>query len=92
MMEHPNVAPIFQLMSDNKPVPAVAVPWYDKGNVLDHLGRFPDADRLPMVRSSHMTLTRADNDLRLFKIKQLASSLRYLHSVELLHGNIVPVR
>ena len=46
------VVPI-QFGDKDSEVMAVVTPWFDHGNVLDHVSKNPNADKLAMVLASH---------------------------------------
>ena len=87
---HPGLCPIWILASPNGPSPAVVMPWFGNGNVLEFMQRNPKADKLQIVRlcsvstSSCLTLSA--------QVKQLADVVNYIHANGEVHGNILPVR
>ena len=54
-LNHPNIIPCWPLASVTEPIPAVAVPWFRNGNVLDFIRRYPRINRFRMVRLASLT-------------------------------------
>jgi serine/threonine protein kinase len=48
-LRHPNVCPTWLLKSSNEPIPAIAMPWFDNGNILDFIRDNPGVDKLAIV-------------------------------------------
>ena len=48
-LSHPNICPVWFLMSSGQPVPAIAMPWFNNGNVLDFTRKNPGIDKLDIV-------------------------------------------
>jgi len=46
---HPNLCPIWLLKSANEPIPALAMPWFGNGNILDFIRDNPGIDKLDIV-------------------------------------------
>jgi len=50
LLNHPNISPTWPLMSSTGPIPAVAMPWFGNGNVLDFTHRWPHINMLIIVK------------------------------------------
>jgi hypothetical protein len=48
-LNHPNICPIWSLTSSNEPIPAVGMPWFRNGNILDFMRQNSEVDKLDMV-------------------------------------------
>jgi hypothetical protein len=49
-LNHPNISPFWPLASATEPIPAVAMSWFGKGNVLDFIHQYPHVNRFNIVR------------------------------------------
>jgi hypothetical protein len=89
-MNHPNICAIWSLSSSTELMPAVAMPWFRNGNILDFVLQNPGVDKLDIVRlknaDDHFLLTIA------VQVKQVANAVAYIHAMAEVHGNLIPVR
>jgi len=63
--------------------------WMSDGELLDHLGRNPDADRPGLVGVPVVMLSHAHSCP---KLSNVAEGVRYLHSRNIVHGDLKGVR
>jgi len=49
-LSHPNICPMWSLTSSTEPTPAVAMPWFNNGNVVDFIRQNPAIDKLAIVK------------------------------------------
>jgi len=66
------------------------MPWFDNGNILDFIRDNPGVDKLAIVRL--VSLTDHINFTLSLQVSQIASAVAYIHAMDQVHGNIVPVR
>jgi hypothetical protein len=66
-LDHPNIIPLWPLVSATEPIPAVAMPWFRNGNVLDFIRRYPHINRFGMVRLASLALFVSSFLPRLFR-------------------------
>jgi len=85
-LTHANIAPLlgvtiapFQL----------ALSWMSGGDLPDYIKRYPDADRLGLVSAPPAALSHAYSR---HKLCDVAGGLCYLHSRNMVHGNLKGVR
>ena len=65
-------------------------PWMENGNVLSYTRKNPEANRLRLVSLTEpQPNVESDNHLQLVDV---ASGLKFLHRMSLVHGNIRGVR
>ena len=65
---------------------ALVYDWAHDGNIMQYLESHPDASRPTLVTFLHLIrISRPDRSLKLL---QVAKGLEYLHSFEILHGNL----
>ena len=49
MLNHPNICRTWALTSSNRPVTAIAMPWFSNGNILDFTRQHQAIDKLVIV-------------------------------------------
>ena|ERR1700729_107 len=88
VLRHKNICRWY-LLTSTEPTPAVGMTWFAYGNVLDFTNRNPGVDRFEIVC---MVFTVDDSMfILMIQVKQMASAVEYIHTLDHIHGNIVPV-
>ncbi|KAF4585127.1 hypothetical protein EYR40_001964 [Pleurotus pulmonarius] len=74
MLKHPQVLPLYGIVSDFGPYPSMVCPWMEKGNLNDYL-----------VGAEGKSLNLQDRHKIL---QQVCAGLAYLHSRSVVHGDL----
>ncbi|KAF4566227.1 hypothetical protein EYR36_011642 [Pleurotus pulmonarius] len=74
MLKHPQVLPLYGIVSDFGPYPSMVCPWMEKGNLNDYL-----------VGAEGKSLNLQDRHKIL---QQVCAGLAYLHSCSVVHGDL----
>jgi serine/threonine protein kinase len=85
-MIHPNVLPLLGITTD--PLQLVS-DWMSGGDLPRYIKHYPDADRLRLVRVCDITCVPRS---LWSKIYEIAKGLSYLHSCNVVHGDLKGVR
>ena len=80
--KHPNIVPFLGVT--NTPLQLVSN-WMPGGNVMEYIKGHPGADRLALVRYS---LLRDPDPLPPYQLLDVAEALHYLHSRNVVHGDL----
>ena len=85
-LEHPNIAPLLGVTVD--PLQLIS-DWMPGGDLTEYIVNNPEAERLSLVGvlspSLHETLTST-------QLSDVAEGLNYLHSCNVIHGDLKAVR
>ncbi|KDQ23239.1 hypothetical protein PLEOSDRAFT_162732 [Pleurotus ostreatus PC15] len=73
MLKHPQVLPLYGVVSDFGPYPSMVCPWMEKGNLNDYLG-------------SEGKLLNLEGRYKI--LRQVCAGLAYLHSCSVIHGDL----
>ena len=91
-VEHRNILPFFgfcRFMGNQTPPSVYSIcfvsPWMANGDIISFLRRNPHHDRLRSVGSLYAQGSQYANT---YKICEISAGLEYLHSVEVVHGDI----
>jgi hypothetical protein len=87
---HPIICPVWPLVFLDEFIPAIAMPWFENGNVLDFTRQHPGVDKLAIVRLVPLWMVNIRLTLSI-QVKQIVSAVAYIHAMDKVHGNIVPV-
>ena len=90
LLSHPNICPMWSLTSSSEAIPAVAMPWFTNGNVVEFIRQNPGINKLAIVSLVSLFHDHIF-DTSVVQIKQFASGVAYVHAMGKVHGNIVPV-
>lgn len=85
-LTHPNIVPIIGVTST--PLQLVSE-WMTGGGLTEYIKKNPDADRLVLVGGSPIVFPRAHSR---FQLSDVAEGLCYLHSHNVIHGDLKGVR
>ena len=85
-MKHSNITPFKGVTTD--PLQLIS-DWMHGGDLLGHIKNKPDADRLELVNVPPSELTLADSR---YQLSDAVDGLNYLHSRNVIHGNLKGVR
>lgn len=92
LFRHPNICPMWSLISFSEPIPAIAMPWYSNGSIFE-CQRNRAVNKLNIVCfisvDNYTVLTHVNPP---HQVKQVASAVAYIHAVGEVHANITPVR
>lgn len=88
---HPNVLPVLGVSPKLFPL-CIVSEWMTNGNIMDFTSEHPEVNRLRLVRSISASLPQFLDPEVHPKLSEAASGLHYLHSMEVIHGNLKPVR
>jgi hypothetical protein len=72
-------------------IPTIEAPFYKEGNILNFNKRNPNADKLQQVCHAHHSCA-SHAHISVYQVRDVAAGLTYLHSKNIPHGNICPVR
>ena len=92
-LRHPNVLPFWGISREFGPFPALISPYCPSRDAVSYLRNHPEIDKWPIVRSPisiypvSCPLTR-----RYCKVFDLTAGLNYLHSQQVVHGDLKGVR
>ena len=88
-LSHLNVSPFYGVCELTSPSQmALVSPWYENGNVEVFLKRYPNANRVLLVRH----LIFMERSLNASQCADIAAGLEYLHAHNIIHGNLKGVR
>jgi serine/threonine protein kinase len=84
-----NVMPFFGLCNDLGPSAAMISPLYDNSDMIQYFKKTPGADRQIIVS---LTAFGENGVSSLLQITGVAHGLKYLHSKDIVHGDLKPVK
>lgn len=94
-LKHPNILEFLGLVFNMSSIPAIVLPYYPSGNVMEYLKAkdTPLADRLPFVCSICLWFEHCRSKLAA-QIIGIANGIKYLHehNPPIIHGDIRGVR
>jgi len=67
---------------------ALVYDWGENDNIIQYLKLYPQTPRLTLVYNSCLPLTSSLNSTPGSQLLQIAKGLRYLHSLDIPHGNL----
>jgi serine/threonine protein kinase len=85
-LEHPNIVPLLGVTVD--PFELISG-WMSGGDLLGYIANHQNADRVSLVGTPLTALTEA---LILLQLSNVAEGLNYLHSCDVIHGDLKGVR
>ena len=89
-LSHPNVLPVLGVSPKLFPL-CVISEWMVDGNIMDFTSEHPEANRLRLVRL--VSISPQSSNLKIpVKLAEAASGLHYLHSLDIIHSSLKPVR
>lgn len=86
-MKHPNIAPLLGITVDTPSFQLISY-WISGENLTEYIKKNPGADELGLVGNP---LASDDSCAYHHKISGIASGLEYLHSNNVVHGNLMGV-
>ena len=87
---HPNVLPVLGVSPKLYPL-CVVTEWMVDGNIMDFASKHPEVNRLRLVCPISVFPQFLDAKIPL-KLAEAASGLEYLHSMDIMHSDLKPVR
>ena len=92
-LSHANVLPFIGVCRKITPLPALVSPLYNNSTVNRYVLHNPQVDRLAIVSHNHIPASILDNGLHIiFQIIGVARGLEYIHSENVVHGDLKCVR
>ena len=49
-LSHEHISPLLAIHTDGHSLPALEVPFYKEGNIVDHNKRYPDVDKFEQIK------------------------------------------
>jgi serine/threonine protein kinase len=86
LLNHPNVLPCYGITYDINRRPSLISPYCREGDASKYLKKHPNADRMAIVRRIY-TVPRPSL-IAVFQVKGIAAGLKYLHSQNVVHGDL----
>ena len=87
LLSHPNVTPFHGVMEGLGPLSAMVSHYCSKGHISQYILDNAQEDRLELV-SVFQSFPKALSHTIHFKILGVASGLAYLHSMDVIHGDL----
>ena len=85
-LDHQNIVPLLGITST--PLQLISE-WMPNGNLTEYIGAHPDTNRIGLVGILHPVL---DYPLTPHKLRGITDGLHYLHSRDVIHGDLKGVR
>ena len=89
-LSHPNVLPVLGISPKLFPL-CIVSEWMIDGNIMDFITKHPEVNRLRLVRLTFVPPS-IHKSSSVPQLAETASGLQYLHSMDIVHSDIKPVR